>query len=857
MSPMETIGKLSPAAGDPAASEGKLEASLFKPEWVRTEPPAAVSAAPTTWLIFMDALGLGRQISAQLSGADQRVFEVAPGKSFRRIKKTEYQINPENPGDFDLLIADIARWGQTPQKIVYLWTLAGADSAASREEIFQRGFAGLCSVLRSLDEQGIPGVDLAVVSAGLHSVAGEKLGDPVAAALLGPVRVLPRQSREIICRSIDCDLAAKGESYLAVQIISEHKSPFLDPVVAYRGDDRWIQTASRVELPPASGSAILKNGGAYLLTQGLSRRSLALAEYLARHFRARVALVASEAFPPSEKWLDIAQHTAAGEPTRAAAAKLLEIQSHQTDLLTLTADPSRPEEMGRAFQIAREKFGAIDGVFCFPPVKSDETAPAAIPPAGIIKEIFSETFALQSAVGSAPLDFFALCSSDNPFLPRAGEVVSSATGAFFDSFAASHPDLRGVSIHVDASRDAATSLEPPLAAHEAEICARILSVNRPSPVIASAADLEALTSSSRQKSRSAPAPSSSDIDGVLLGWWQDLLGIDPVNLDDDFFELGGHSLIGVQLFSKIKKTYGVELGLSTLFEARTVRQLAQLIRDSRQPAAAPSPRSWSPLVPIQPKGTKAPIFVISGLGGNVVKFQALAFHLGEDQPMYGLIPRGLDGKEPFHSRLEDVAADYVRAIREKQPDGPCHLVGYSFGGIVAFEVAQQLLAQGSQVGMLAFFDTVEWHYGDRVDESLGAGEKMQAAKEHLDAILFGKDRIAYLKKHIDARTSKLKQRVLTAFGRPLPPDVTSIEEVNSYIAVNYHPQKYSGKITLFRSMKRTAVEGDDPFLGWGGYAGGGVQVLPIPSTHFNILKEPNVKLVADQLRACVAGDSAS
>ena len=121
-------------------------------------------------------------------------------------------------------------------------------------------------------------------------------------------------------------------------------------------------------------------------------------------------------------------------------------------------------------------------------------------------------------------------------------------------------------------------------------------------------------------------------------------------------------------FSKIKKNYGLDFPLDTLFELRTVRKLAARIREGAKKDLSPA-RTSTPVVAIQPKGTKPPLFVISGLGGNVIKFHSLAFYLGEDQPIYGLLPRGLDGKEPFHTRVEDMASYYVSAIRADAAPG--------------------------------------------------------------------------------------------------------------------------------------------------------------------------------------------
>ena len=131
--------------------------------------------------------------------------------------------------------------------------------------------------------------------------------------------------------------------------------------------------------------------------------------------------------------------------------------------------------------------------------------------------------------------------------------------------------------------------------------------------------------------------------------------------------------------------------MSTLFEVRTIRKLSHLIRETLTQNHA-KPLSRRALVPIQPEGTQPPLFVISGTEGSVIEFRNLPKYLGKDQPVYGLIPRGLEGDGPYLTCVEDIAAYYIEAIRERQAQGPYRLLGLSFGGTVAFETAQQLVA---------------------------------------------------------------------------------------------------------------------------------------------------------------------
>ena len=341
-----------------------------------------------------------------------------------------------------------------------------------------------------------------------------------------------------------------------------------------------------------------------------------------------------------------------------------------------------------------------------------------------------------------------------------------------------------------------------------------------------------------------------DVESLLASWWEELLGV-QVALDDDFFELGGQSLIVARLFNKIKKNYGIEFPLNTLFEARTVRKLAERIRGGAKLEAA-RPSGSSPIVAIQPKGAQLPLFVISGLGGNVIKFHTLAHYLGEEQPIYGLLPRGLDGKEPFDTRVEDMAAYYVRAIRNMQPEGPYRIVGYSFGGIVAFEVAQQLMAEQCTVGLLGLFDTIEWHYMENISRSLNPGQRVQIYKAKLGDALSSEQRFTSLQELVERKLLAAKARILrTLGGNSTAPKGASIEEVNTFAAANYKPKTYPGVLTIFRSTTRRIEEGNDEFVGWGGLAKQGVEVHHIASNHFNILQEPGVRILSEKLKKCL------
>src|SRR5439155_1105218 len=180
----------------------------------------------------------------------------------------------------------------------------------------------------------------------------------------------------------------------------------------------------------------------------------------------------------------------------------------------------------------------------------------------------------------------------------------------------------------------------------------------------------------------------------LAQLWEEVLAVRPVGVRDDFFALGGHSLAAAQLFSRIERRFGKRLALATLTYAPTVEQLARVIRNGSDVPA-------SCLVPIQARGEQPPFFCVHGFGGGVIGYGALAQQLGPERPFFGLQARGVDGEAEPDDSIPAMAARYMEALRAVQPRGPYRLGGYCFGGVVAYEMACQLQAQGERVALLA------------------------------------------------------------------------------------------------------------------------------------------------------------
>ena len=347
-----------------------------------------------------------------------------------------------------------------------------------------------------------------------------------------------------------------------------------------------------------------------------------------------------------------------------------------------------------------------------------------------------------------------------------------------------------------------------------------------------------LTRATRESTRSVPRDS---LEMQLAAIWEATLGVRPIGMQDDFFSLGGDSLLAVRLFSAIERTAGIRAPLASLFEAPTIAGLARLIRDGD---AAPHDSS---LVAIQVGGSRPPLYCVHWMGGNVLVYRDLALHLGPDQPVYGLQAVGLDERRRPHTSIEDMAAHYVGEMLSLQPSGPYYVAGASLGGKVAFEMAQQLRARGEQVALVALFDTV----GDVDLPAVPIGERVRLHTARLRDLSLGKQ-VAYLLSRIRFRARRAAVGFLIRLGWPLPPFLWNLKETTYRAAVNYRPRPYPGKVTLFRAREGRPVGKEDIFLGWDRVAGGGMEVHEIPGDHVSLMKEPGVRLLAEELKRCLS-----
>jgi amino acid adenylation domain-containing protein len=400
-------------------------------------------------------------------------------------------------------------------------------------------------------------------------------------------------------------------------------------------------------------------------------------------------------------------------------------------------------------------------------------------------------------------------------------------------------------------------------------------------------------------------------ESTLIEIWQELLRLKQIHVHDNFFELGGHSLLATQMTSRVRDTFGLELPLQKIFEAPTIAQLAPILetlREATSPAVPPLVRldrsayrhkrsalpsmqpkeqnkieqnkiqisesnlqkppaipnvpankqppltSRSPLIPLTLGDSQQPFFCVHPMFGVVFPYLELAHHLGSHRSFYGLQPLGLDGKSPPLNRIEAIASYYVQAIQSLQPHGPYFLGGWSFGGLVAFEMAQQLTQAGQPIGLLAILDTPAPCNKPSFYQSL----KFLLGTALWSTLPFLLDYGALATHQLQSR-SWFSRGQWSAIVRLLPEEsrlqlldesairsLLPIVYANSQATYRYVPQLYPHRLTLFKAAEQPDALKNQPTLNWNTLVND-IQLHQVPGNHLSLLKQPHVQILAQQL----------
>ncbi|MCW2248520.1 amino acid adenylation domain-containing protein [Azospirillum fermentarium] len=871
-----------------------LDAWFTLPAWKPSLAPrldaTAIAAQPGTWLVFGGGSALERRIVERLAAAGCDIVTVAAGDRYGRNGEA-FTLRPSVPEDYTALITALD--GRPLRMVLHLWPLTVALDAGF-DAVQAAGYGSLLLLGRALaGRRAGEMLTIAVIARHLHDVGGGDTVDPDAATLLGPCLVLPQEVPAITVRCLDIPGGHAGG--LADALLADLLAGAPDPLVAYRGNRRFVPGFEAVTLdPPPAAATGWREGGVYLITGGLGRVGLMLARFLAGTVRARLVLVGSSPFPAREEW----DRQPAGGPAAAIIRQVREMEALGAAVLTIRADVADEAALRAAFDLAEERFGPVHGVIHAAGRLNDASYLATIATVGAAET--AAQFApkvhglrvLERVLDGRDVDFCLVISSTSAVLGGYGFAAYAAANAFADAFvtrqAQQDGGTRWLSVGCDGWRfDGPPDSGPVFTmtpAESLEALARVVAHVPVGRVILSTGDIRArydqwvrrttapvpvqpaAVRSEIQHERPALATTyaapATAAESRLVALWQELFGFTTVGVHDNFFDLGGDSLLAIRHMTMVKESFGTQLPLTVLLAQPTIRELAQALGG---PATA-----FSPLVPIQTEGAAAPFFCVPGTGGTVLYLRALALELkAHGRPFYGLQAAGLDGAAPPLERIEDIAAQNVAALKTVQPHGPYLLGGHSFGSWVAFEMARQLLAAGETVAGVAVLDTGVPGARDRsVMEDWDNARWILTIADILSA-MFGKPHGLtdgdVAGRSWDEQVTALT-RAMEAMGAvQAGTDTAEIrgfaEVYRAQARIAYQPPAdVKAPIALFRAEEAledflsgmpAALRGD-PLWGWGNFSAGAPVLEPVPGNHLTMMTPPHAAPLAARLHAVLS-----
>jgi acyl transferase domain-containing protein len=629
---IDAPGKEYDAQTIPLRRNSNVDEWFFAPVWRQTLPPIGAVTPNQKWLLFLDDCGLGEEIGRVISETLQEIVTVRKGDCFRRFDATDYEIDPLRQDDYYAVLKELQEREQFPDKIVYLWAVTADDRRAPAVETFsgiqEDGFNGLLRLTQALAMlKASTRMQLCVVSTGLQMVTGEESLRPEKATLLGLCKVIPQEMPNIACRSLDVSLPAAGElpGRVSGLVARELFASTDEPVVAYRGGQRWAQTFENAQVGRDDLSGVrIKEGGVYLITGGLGKIGLLLARHIAETPGAKLVLVGRSIPLAKENWETWSAAGQAQDETSQKLRAIREIESLGAEVVVAEADVADRRRMQAVLNDVRERFGRLDGVIHAAGLVGESwIRPIQETDWQLVEAHFRPkahgALILDELLRDFSPDFCILVSSLSSILGGIGYAAYASANSFMDALAQRRNVKDGapwMSVNWDGwqaqdgpEADTATAHTTRLGIVGREgvkAFARLLPLTAvASQFVVSTADLNArLRTSARRQERAsgargaagevpAPAhsragirsdyvPPASELEGRLAKVWEDALGIERIGVHDSFFELGGDSLLATQILTQLGEILEVNLRLRDIFETPTIAGLAALVSRRRQ-----------------------------------------------------------------------------------------------------------------------------------------------------------------------------------------------------------------------------------------------------------------------------------
>jgi acyl transferase domain-containing protein/NADP-dependent 3-hydroxy acid dehydrogenase YdfG len=620
---------------------------MYMPLWEQSFLPGTQFIEPAgklNWLVLIDECDLGTGLMKLLEQSARDIIFVRAGDQFQKLDDRQFIINPKIEKDYEELFEELRRLGKFPGKIIHMWGVTENQKGIDLSGLNMSQDVGLYCLLHIARVIGklniISELEIDVITNNLHEVTGEETFlCPGKATVLGAVKVIPLEYKNIKCRAIDIVIPEqeKARQRLVETLERELAQEPRDIVVAYRGNYRWTQDIKSLHLERnGGGSRWLRDKGVYLITGGLGGMGLTFAEHLAKEVKARLILVGRSNFPAKGEWDKWTAEHPENNIICRNIRKIKEIEKMGAEVMVFCADVSDLQEMNRVIACSRERFGPINGIL--------HTA-GIIDSAGIIHDRTREdteavlaakvkgTLVLEHIFKDADLDFQVLFSSGSTlgYQVKYGQVGYVAANEFLDVFTyykrlqgglftvtINWTDWKqvGMSVHTYANKMAregeeldsqaiieehSRNIEGMMPEDAVEAFYRIMDHHLPRVFVAPY-DLPALIEhmkthgapisffeKSGQKQRKSYnrdqlttkyiAPRDA-LEKKIAAVWEDIFGIDGIGVHDNFFELGGDSLLAAAFSNRFKDIMDEMVHVTLVFEAQTISGLGQYFNEN-------------------------------------------------------------------------------------------------------------------------------------------------------------------------------------------------------------------------------------------------------------------------------------